>query len=116
MAYNKKRVASVILFASGKIVAFGENGQQIPEIQMNSAIELWAEYASGAGYDVDGCKFSTQSEPLKALKPPKTLKQPKTPKQLKQLKTQDNLASGVITEFHDGFLLMPDLNESLITA
>lgn len=57
---QQKRVASMILFANGDIVAFDKNGDQIQELQMRSAIELWAEYSAASGFDVDGCKFSTQ--------------------------------------------------------
>ena len=56
----RRRIASIMLFANGQIAAFDENDQQIPEMQMRSAIELWAEYASASGFDVIGCKFSTQ--------------------------------------------------------
>lgn len=56
----RRRIASMMLFANGQIAAFDEHEQPIPEMQMRSAIELWAEYASASGFDVAGCKFRTQ--------------------------------------------------------
>lgn len=57
---GRRRIASMLLYANGKIAALDEHGEQIPQMQMRSAIELWAEYASASGFDVVGCKFSTQ--------------------------------------------------------
>lgn len=55
-----KQVSSMYLFANGDIAAFDQNGDQIQELQMRSAIDLWAEYSAASGFDVDGCKFNTQ--------------------------------------------------------
>ena len=55
------RVKIMMLFANGSIAAFDENDEQITALQMRSAIELWAEYAAGSGFDVDRCEFRTQA-------------------------------------------------------
>lgn len=57
---SKRRVSSMYLFANGDIVAFDQHGEPIQELQMRSAIDLWAEYSAASGFDVDGCKFHTQ--------------------------------------------------------
>ena len=57
---DRKHVTRMMLFANGSIAAFDAQAQQIPELQMRSAIELWAEYAVAAGWDVDGCECRTQ--------------------------------------------------------
>lgn len=54
---NMKKVKTVLLFANGNIAAFNENEKQIPLLQMRSAIELFTEYASQVGFEVDGCEF-----------------------------------------------------------
>jgi hypothetical protein len=57
---NGRRIAEMMLYANGNIAAFDECDQQILEMQLHSAIELFAEYAAGSGFDVAGCKFRTQ--------------------------------------------------------
>ncbi len=54
------KVKEVMLFANGQIAAFDESNQQIELLQQRNAIELFAEYAKGCGYEIDGCRFSTQ--------------------------------------------------------
>ena len=56
---ERRKVSQMILFIDGAIAAFDEAGEQIPELQDMSAIELWGLYAEAAGFDVDGCKFKT---------------------------------------------------------
>lgn len=51
------KVKTVLLFANGNIAAFNEKDEQIPELQIRSAIQLFAEYAVQAGFEVDGCEF-----------------------------------------------------------
>ncbi len=57
----RRRVPLMMMFSNGAIAAFDERDEQIPELQMRSAIELWAEYAAANGFDVDGCEVRTQS-------------------------------------------------------
>lgn len=54
-------VKTMFLFASGDIAAFDENGQQVQELQHKSAIQLWAEFATRLGYDVEGCECRLQA-------------------------------------------------------
>ena len=55
------RVKTMMLFANGNIAAFDENDNQITELQCKSAIELWTEFATQLGYDIEGCECRTQS-------------------------------------------------------
>jgi len=55
-----KAVKTMMLFSNGSIAAFDEQGNQIPELQSKSAIELWAEFALRNGWGVSGCAFTTQ--------------------------------------------------------
>ena len=58
---SSSRVKTMILFANGNIAAFDENDQQIGELQCKSAIQLWAEFATKLGYDVEGCECRMQA-------------------------------------------------------
>lgn len=43
--FKKPKVRNMILFANGSIAAFDVSGEQIPDLQSHSAIELFAEWA-----------------------------------------------------------------------
>ena len=53
-----RRVESLIMFAGGGFAAIDDCGRQIPELQALSAVELWIQHATAAGYDVRGCAVS----------------------------------------------------------
>jgi hypothetical protein len=57
---TKLPVKTMMLFANGNIAAFDDKGNQIPELQEKSAIELWAEFAKRIGYKVEGCECRMQ--------------------------------------------------------
>lgn len=54
------RIKEVMLFSNGQVAVFDENNQQVGPLQIHNVIELFAEYAAGSGYEMDGCRFSTQ--------------------------------------------------------
>ncbi len=58
---SSSRVKTMILFANGNIAAFDEKGEQIGQLQQKSAIQLWAEFATRLGYEVEGCECRMQA-------------------------------------------------------
>ena len=53
-----KHVASLLIFRNGMIAAFDDQGQQIPEIQKHSLMDILRSELEGLGYSVDGCQVS----------------------------------------------------------
>lgn len=58
---ERPKVKNLILYSNGLFAACDEHGQQIPELQSKSVIELWCEFAALAGFDTDGCVVKMQS-------------------------------------------------------
>lgn len=53
------QMRKVIMFQDGRFAVLDELGQQIPALQQRTAVELLGEYALAAGYDIEGCEFTT---------------------------------------------------------
>ena len=51
-----KRVVKMMVFSTGIVAAFDDKGNQIPELQERSIVELWGEYAAASGFSVDDCE------------------------------------------------------------
>ena len=68
------RVKTMMLFANGNIAAFDEHDNQITELQCKTAMELWTEFATRLGYDIEGCECRTQLPG--GIGPPVILKRP----------------------------------------
>jgi len=58
---TKPHVETVFLLASGDIAAFTASGQQIPELQQKTAIDLFADRAITLGYSMDYVRIETQA-------------------------------------------------------
>ena len=54
------RVRSVLFFRDGSIAAFDENGEQIPQLQMKTVMELFRDFAEQNEFDAGGCEYSIQ--------------------------------------------------------
>lgn len=51
----KIRVKSILIFPNGNVAAFGDDGEQIAEIQRKTIVHLVVETAIEAGFDLEGC-------------------------------------------------------------
>ena len=49
------------MFSNGMFAVFDEKGEQIPEMQSKTAIELWCEFAAASGFDAEGCTVKMQA-------------------------------------------------------
>lgn len=57
---TKRKPTTLMLFSNGQFACFDADNWPIVELQLRTAIELWAEYAAEIGYDPEGCEVRTQ--------------------------------------------------------
>jgi hypothetical protein len=53
------KIKDLLVFGNTQVAAFDESGNQVPELQMKSLLDIWAERATSLGHDVVNCECRT---------------------------------------------------------
>jgi sulfur relay (sulfurtransferase) complex TusBCD TusD component (DsrE family) len=59
-ANQPAKIKRMFLYSNGNIAAIDTQGRQVPDLQYKTAIQLWAEFATKLGYDVEGCSCNVR--------------------------------------------------------
>jgi Fe2+ or Zn2+ uptake regulation protein len=53
---DKVRLANILIFKNGNIAVFDESGNQVPELQNKTVLDLIRDFAASQGFSTEGCR------------------------------------------------------------